>query len=90
MRNATIPPVLVEKQNTKRKSVREWKSMTFRIPPELEQPIDEWLADHPGHTKASMILNGLAALGLPVLDADKTPHRRDISALTDPDDPDGE
>ncbi|KFL89912.1 hypothetical protein AmDm5_1359 [Acetobacter malorum] len=59
--------------------------MTFRIPPELEKPIDEWLADHPGHTKASMILNGLAALGLPVLDSDKMPHRRDISALADPD-----
>ena len=37
--------------------------------------MEAWLLDHPGHTKTSLLLNGLRALGQPIRDEDLLPMR---------------
>lgn len=55
--------------------VRNRPTTTVRFPAYLDEAIRAWLDAHPGHTKTSMIMIGLATLGLPVADADKIPRK---------------
>ena len=49
---------------------------TIRYPRYVNRLMDVWLLDHPGHTKTSLLLNGLRALGQPIRDEDLLPMRR--------------
>lgn len=48
---------------------------TIRYPRYVARVMDEWLLDHPGHTKTSLLLNGLRAMGQPIRDEDLLPLR---------------
>lgn len=48
---------------------------TIRYPRYIARLMTQWLHDNPGHTKTSLILNGLRAMGLPVDDEDLLPQR---------------
>lgn len=48
---------------------------TIRYPRYIGRLMDEWILAYPGHTKASLILNGLVGLGLPIKAADLIPQR---------------
>ena len=49
---------------------------TIRYPRYVNRLMEAWLLDHPGHTKTSLLLNGLRALGQPIRDEDLLPSRR--------------
>ena len=48
---------------------------TIRYPRYVSRLMEAWLLDHPGHTKTSLLLNGLRALGQPIRDEDLLPMR---------------
>ena len=48
---------------------------TIRYPRYVARLMDMWLMDHPGHTKTSLMLNGLRAMGQPIKDKDLLPAR---------------
>ena len=48
---------------------------TIRYPREVGRQMDEWLSANPGHSKTSLLLNGLRALGIPIADEHLVPKR---------------
>jgi hypothetical protein len=49
---------------------------TIRYPAYLDDAFRKWLDANPGHTKTSMIMNGLHAIGLEIPDELRLPQRK--------------
>ncbi len=70
-----LPTISLPEAPARAREEEDYITTTFRYPRYVNRMMDEYLVDHPHHSKTSLFLNAMKLMGFDVDDADLLPRR---------------
>ena len=71
----TLPTVSLPERPARVREEEDYITTTFRYPRYVNRMMDEYLLDHPHHSKTSLFLNAMKLMGFAVDEEDLLPRR---------------
>ena len=70
-----LPTISLPEAPAQAREEEDYITTTFRYPRYVNRMMDEYLVDHPHHSKTSLFLNAMKLMGFDIDDADLLPRR---------------